>query len=74
MFITYPIEEEKSNNKLMTWKCYEKIVHGKTRVRVDKKILRLQYKETTVAKFLSYTKPKLCKFILHNFVAHFQEE
>jgi hypothetical protein len=31
MLITYLIEEEKFSNKLMTWKCYEKIVHGKTK-------------------------------------------
>jgi hypothetical protein len=71
MLITCPIEEEKSNNKLMTWKCCEKFIHGRTRERANNKVLKLQYKETTVAKFLSYTKPKLRKFILHNFVARF---
>jgi hypothetical protein len=31
MLITYLIEEEKFNNKLMTWKYYEKVGHGKSR-------------------------------------------
>ncbi len=74
MLITYPIEEEKLNNKLMTWKYYEKVVHGKTRVGVDNKILRLQYKKPIIAEFISYTKSKLCKFILQYFVVRFQKE
>jgi hypothetical protein len=41
MFITYPIEEKTSSNKLMTWKCDEKVIHGKTRVGADNKVLRL---------------------------------
>jgi hypothetical protein len=53
----------------MTWKCYEKDVHGRRRIGVDNKVLKLQYKETTAIDFFSYTKPKLHKFILHNFVA-----
>jgi hypothetical protein len=55
----------------MTWKCYEKVVHGRIKVGVGNKVLKLQYKETTTIEFISYTKPKLHKFILHNFVAHF---
>jgi hypothetical protein len=50
MLITYPIEEKKSSKKLMTWKCYEKFIHGRTRARANNKVLRLQYKETIVAK------------------------
>jgi hypothetical protein len=41
MFITCLIKEEKSNNKLMRWKCYEKVIHGRTKAGVDNKVLRL---------------------------------
>jgi hypothetical protein len=49
-------------------------LHGKIRAGLDNKVLRLQYKETTTHVFLSFTRLRLQKFIIHNFVAHFQEE
>lgn len=58
----------------MQWKCYELVVHGKTWAGEDCKVLQLEYKETTKKCFLDYLKPKLSKFILHNYVAHFQKE
>jgi hypothetical protein len=71
MLITCPNEEDNASHKLMKWKCCEKVVHGKTKVGLDNKILRLQYKETITQVFLSYTKPRLQKFILHNLLARF---
>ncbi len=59
---------------MMYWKCYEKVFHGKTRSYLDNKVLKLQYKDITTQVFLSYLKPRLHKFIRHNFVAHFQEK
>jgi hypothetical protein len=58
----------------MQWKCYELIVNGKTWAREDCKLLQLQYNESTTKCFLDYLKPKLSKFILHKYVAHFQKE
>ncbi len=46
MLLTCLTEQEKMNEKIMRWKCYEKFVHGKTR-GLDNKVLRLQYKGTT---------------------------
>jgi len=74
MLITCPNEKENTSHNLMMWKCYEKVVHGKTRACLKNKVLRLQYNEITVHVFFSYTRPRLQKFILHNFMARFQEE
>ncbi len=41
MFMTYLGEENRNSEKLMSWKCYQKIVHRKTRVGLDKTLLRL---------------------------------
>jgi hypothetical protein len=41
------MEEDKRNEKVMRWKCYEKVVHGKTQGDLDNKVLKLQYKGTT---------------------------
>lgn len=74
MLITCSNEEDNASHKLMKWKCYEKVVHGKTRACLDNKVLSLQYKDTIAQVFFSYTKPRLQKFILHNFLAKFKEE
>jgi len=57
--------------KLMSWKCYELIKHGKTHNGDDYKVFWLQYKETITHYFLEYFKPKLSRFILHNHVVRF---
>jgi hypothetical protein len=41
MLMTCPIEKDIGNEKLMNWKCYEKVVHGKTRVGAENKVLML---------------------------------
>jgi hypothetical protein len=74
MLITCPNKKDKKNEKIVSWKCYEKMIHGKTRASLDNMVLRLQYKETTTQVFLSYSRPKLQKFVTQNFVARFQEE
>jgi hypothetical protein len=74
MLLIYPIEEDITCSQLMQWKCYELMLHGKTRSGKDNKVLQLQYKETKPMKFLQYLRPTLHKFIVHNYVARFQEE
>lgn len=74
MLITCPLEEGINSTRLMQWKCYEKVIHGKTRAGKDNKVLRLQYKETTAKVFLEYMRPKFRKFIVHNYFARFQDE
>lgn len=72
--LTCPLEEDKSNALTMQWKCYEKVVHGKTRQGKDRMVLRLQYKTTTARMFLDYLRPKFRAFIVHNYIAKWQEE
>jgi hypothetical protein len=45
--------------KMVSWKCYEKMIHGKTRASLDNMVLKLQYKEITAHVFLSYSRPRL---------------
>jgi hypothetical protein len=73
MLITCPNKEDKRNEKIVSQKCYEKMIHGKTRASLDNMVLKLQYKEITTQVFLSYSRPRLHKFVTQNFVACFQE-
>jgi hypothetical protein len=59
MSITYLDEEDKRNEKMVSWKCYEKIIHGKTRAGLHNMVLRLQYKGAISQVFLSYARPRL---------------
>jgi hypothetical protein len=54
----------------MKWKCFEKTVVGVNEVTGEprKRICEV-YKQTSSAKFVTYLKPKLQKFIKHNFIA-----
>jgi hypothetical protein len=74
MLMTCPFEEDKYHALCMQWKCYELVVHGKTQVGKDNKIVQLQYKETATKLFLDYLRPKLKRFVIHNYVSKFQEE
>jgi hypothetical protein len=73
MLITCPNKEDKRSEKIVSRKCYEKMIHGKTRASLDNMVLKLQYKEITTQVFLSYSRPRLHKFVTQNFVACFQE-
>jgi len=35
MLMTCPMEENNTSTSLMQWKCYEFVIHGKTRVGKD---------------------------------------
>jgi hypothetical protein len=41
MLMTFPIEEDKTLSKMMEWKCYELMVHGKIDVGMENKVLKL---------------------------------
>jgi hypothetical protein len=41
MLMTCPIKEDKCLSKLMEWKCYELMVHGKIEVGMENKVLKL---------------------------------
>jgi hypothetical protein len=59
MLITCPCEEDINTQKLMQWKYYKKVLHGKTKVSKNNYVLCLQYKETIAHVFLEYMRPKL---------------
>jgi hypothetical protein len=74
MFFTCPLKEDTNSTSLMKWKCYQKVLHGKTRVGKNNFVLCLQYKESIAKVFLDYLRPRVKKFIYHNYVYHFQDE
>ncbi len=47
MLITCLDEDDQRIDKMMSWKCYEKVIHGKIGANLDNKALRLQYKDIT---------------------------
>lgn len=67
--MTCPIEED-NTTRLMQWKCYELVIHGKTRIGS----CGCSIKKTHQGVFLVYLRPKQRKFIVHDYVARFQEE
>lgn len=71
---TTEYQEDVSSTLTMQWKCYEKVAHGKTRQGKHRMVLRLHYKTTTARVFLDYLRPKLRAFIVHNYIAKWQEE
>ena len=46
---------------------------GTTEEGIPKKASTLEYRETSPRKFLDYLKPKLQAFVLHNYVASYQD-
>ncbi len=74
MLLTCTLKEDANSTSLMQWKCYQKVLHGKTHAGKNNFVLHLQYKELTTKVFLDYLQPRLKKFIYHNYVYHFQDE
>jgi hypothetical protein len=74
MLFICPLEEDANLMSFMQWKCYQKVLHGKTHVGKNNFVLRLQYKELIAKVFLDYLRPRLKKFIYYNYVYHFQDE
>jgi hypothetical protein len=56
------------------WKYFKKTVVGVNEVTGEpRKRIREVYKQTLSAEFVTYLKPKLQKFIKHNFIASWQD-
>ena len=64
---------EVSSEKLIKWKRtgYETIGVGEDGKR--KKAIKIQYCETKPSELIDYLKPKLREFIVHNFLASWQD-
>ncbi|KAG0572176.1 hypothetical protein KC19_VG074600 [Ceratodon purpureus] len=66
-------ELEPESNKSMTWRRFEMIQAGESRSGDPRTVIRLEYKVTNPWSFLAYTKPKILQFVLHQFVAKWQD-
>ncbi len=60
--------EISGNGQLMQWRCFQKVLVGLTRGE-KKKVTRLECFETFSFNFVTYLKPKLAHFIVHDFVS-----
>ena len=58
----------------VAWRCFEKVITGKTRDGKTKEVIRLENKLTSPRQFLQYAAPKLKEFVMHNFVASWQDK
>ena len=58
---------------LVAWRRFEKVLAGKTKKGEDKFVTRLERKMSSPREFLIYAAPKIQKFIMHNFVAQWQD-
>lgn len=55
------------------WSIGHEVV-GKTANGQDKKVGRMMYNDTRPVEFIEYLKLCLLEFVVHNFVAHWQEK
>jgi hypothetical protein len=58
-----------SSEKLISWRCFGQETIGVSSNGRDKKVVKLEYKETTTAELIEFMKPKLTFFVKHNFLA-----
>jgi hypothetical protein len=68
----YPYEQNLDLG-VLPW-CKISYVVGKTSDGWNKKVSRVEYYETTPREMIEYLKPKLKEFVIHNFVAKWQEK
>jgi hypothetical protein len=66
-------ELDPSNQSLVEWRAFEKISFGKIKEGEVKEVFRLENKLTKPREFLFYATPKIQKFVMHNFVAQWQD-
>jgi len=58
----------------MQWCSNGHEVVGKTTNGWDKKVRRVMYNDIRHVQLIDYLKPHLSKFVVHNFIAHWQEK
>ena len=65
---------EEFGEAIVKWRCYADIVVGVNEYTGDEKNRICEhYKETPSAEFFRYLKPKLTRFIRHNYVARWHD-
>jgi hypothetical protein len=64
---------ELTSEKLVSWKSIGYKLIGCTEEGVPRKAATLEYRETTPCELIEYLKPKLQSFVLHNYVATWQD-
>jgi hypothetical protein len=60
---------ELNSQKLVTWRCFGQETVGVNNKGKDRKVVKLEYKETIAAKLIEFMKPKLSFFVKYNFLA-----
>jgi hypothetical protein len=69
-----PNETDPLNASLVSWRRFENVSVGNTRVGEPKTVIRLMHKETSPSTLLEYMQPLLEKYLLHNFIARWQHQ
>jgi hypothetical protein len=64
---------ELGSDKLVKWKRIRYKVFGTTEDGVPRKAVTLEYQESLACELVEYLKPKLTAFVLHNYVASWQD-
>jgi hypothetical protein len=64
---------ELNSQKLVTWWCFGQETVGINSKGKDRKVVKLEYKETTTVELIEFMKPKLSFFVKHNFLATWQD-
>jgi hypothetical protein len=64
---------ELNSQKLITWRCFGQEIVGVNSEGKDRKVVKLEYKETTATELIEFMKPKLSFFVKHNFLATWQD-
>jgi hypothetical protein len=68
-----PHEVDPNSTILIPWRKFENVFVGQNSEGGDRHALRLEYKTTPPSEFIAFLKPKLAKFVAHNFEAKWQD-
>ena len=69
-----PGEVDGGDTTIVKWRCFRSEVIGTTDSGQPLKKIKEVYMETSAREFLEFLRPKLTKFVSHNFVANWQDE
>lgn len=69
-----PVEVQGRPDVTVKWRCFQNEVVGATEDGQAKKKIQEVFKQTSVSEFLDFLRPKLAKFVAHNFVARWQDK
>lgn len=68
-----PGEIEGIDSAAVSWRCFRSEVIGTTDDGQEKKKIKEVFMQTSTKEFLEYLRPKLARFVVHNFVARWQD-